>query len=91
MPAKPVDGVKATLERVLADDQIAVKQIDQPTLSAPSALSEEIIGPITQLSAEFFPGAVGAADHEHRRDRRQLPSQRRHPDLRTFRAGKRHR
>jgi len=58
MPGEPVDGVKATLERVLADDQIAVKQIDQATLSAPSALSEGIIGPITQLSAEFFPGAV---------------------------------
>jgi len=58
MPGEPVDGVKATLERVLADDQIAVKQIDRATLSAPSALSEAIIGPITQLSAEFFPGAV---------------------------------
>jgi len=58
MPGEPVDGVKATLERVLADDQIAVKQIDQATISAPSALSEGIIGPITQLSAEFFPGAV---------------------------------
>ena len=43
---------------MLADDQIVVTQIDQPTLSAPSALSEEIIGPITKLSAEFFPGAV---------------------------------
>jgi acetylornithine deacetylase/succinyl-diaminopimelate desuccinylase-like protein len=58
MPGEPVDGVKAALERVLADDQIAVKQIDQATISAPSALSEGIIGPITQLSAEFFPGAV---------------------------------
>src|SRR5438876_5902837 len=33
MPGEPVDGVKTTLERVLADDQIAVKQIDQATLS----------------------------------------------------------
>ena len=51
-------GVKAALERVLADDQIAVTQIDPPTLSEPSALSEGIIGPITKLSAEFWPGAV---------------------------------
>jgi acetylornithine deacetylase/succinyl-diaminopimelate desuccinylase-like protein len=58
MPGEPVDGVKATLERVLADDQIVVTQIDQPTLSAPSALSDNIIGPITTLSAEFWPGAV---------------------------------
>lgn len=58
MPGEPVDGVKATLERVLADDQITVTQIDQPTLSAPSALSDNIIGPITKLSSEFWPGAV---------------------------------
>jgi len=58
MPGEPVDGVKATLERVLADDQIAVRQIEQATLSAPSALREDVIGPITKLSAEFFPGAV---------------------------------
>lgn len=58
MPGEPVEEVKATLERVLADDQIAVTQIDQATPSAPSALSEEIIGPITKLSAEFWPGAV---------------------------------
>ena len=51
-------GVKATLQRVLADDQITITQIDQPTPSEPSALSEGIIGPITKLSAEFFPGAV---------------------------------
>jgi acetylornithine deacetylase/succinyl-diaminopimelate desuccinylase-like protein len=58
MPGEVVDEVKATLERVLADDQIAVTQIDQATLSAPSALSEDVIGPITKLSAEFWPGAV---------------------------------
>ena len=58
MPGEPVDEVKATLERVLADDQIVVTQLDPPTLSAPSALSDEVIGPITKLSAEFWPGAV---------------------------------
>ena len=58
MPGEPIDGIKATLERVLADDQIAVRQIGQVTLSAPSALREDVIGPITKLSAEFFPGAV---------------------------------
>jgi acetylornithine deacetylase/succinyl-diaminopimelate desuccinylase-like protein len=58
MPGEPIDGVKATLEKVLADDQIVVTQIDPPTLSEPSALSDEVIGPITKLSAEFWPGAV---------------------------------
>jgi acetylornithine deacetylase/succinyl-diaminopimelate desuccinylase-like protein len=58
MPGEPVDEVKATLERVLADDQITVTQLDQPVLSAPSALREEIMGPIGTLSQQFWPGAV---------------------------------
>jgi acetylornithine deacetylase/succinyl-diaminopimelate desuccinylase-like protein len=58
MPGESIDGVKATLDQVLADDQIAVTQIDPPTLSEPSALSDDVIGPITKLSAEFWPGAV---------------------------------
>jgi acetylornithine deacetylase/succinyl-diaminopimelate desuccinylase-like protein len=58
MPGEPVEEVKATLERVLADDQILVTQIDQPVLSAPSALHEEIMGSIEKLSHEFWPTAV---------------------------------
>jgi acetylornithine deacetylase/succinyl-diaminopimelate desuccinylase-like protein len=58
MPGEPVDEVKATLERVLADDQITVTQLDRPVLSAPSALHEEIMGSIEKLSQEFWPGAV---------------------------------
>ena len=58
MPGEPVDEVKTTLERVLADDQIVVTQLDPPTLSEPSALRDDVIGPITKLSAEFWPGAV---------------------------------
>jgi acetylornithine deacetylase/succinyl-diaminopimelate desuccinylase-like protein len=58
MPGESVDEVKATLERVLADDQIVVTQIGQPVLSAPSALHEEIMGKIEKLSQEFWPGAV---------------------------------
>ena len=44
--------------RALADDQISVTQLGAATLSAPSPLSDSILGPITRLSAEFFPGAV---------------------------------
>ena len=58
MPGESVDEVKATLERVLADDQIKVTQLDTPTLSAPSVLNEEIAGAIEKLSREFFPGAI---------------------------------
>ena len=58
MPGEPVDEVEATLERVLADDQITVTQLGEAVLSAPSALNEEIMGSIEKLSREFFPGAV---------------------------------
>jgi acetylornithine deacetylase/succinyl-diaminopimelate desuccinylase-like protein len=58
MPGEPVEEVKATLERVLADDQIAVTQLGTPVLSAPSELHEEIMGAIEKLSQEFWPGAV---------------------------------
>jgi acetylornithine deacetylase/succinyl-diaminopimelate desuccinylase-like protein len=60
MPGEPVDGVKATLERVLADDQITVTQIDKAVLSAPSPLHEEIMSAIEKLSHEFWPTAVVA-------------------------------
>src|SRR6516162_3478770 len=75
MPGEPVDEVKATLVRVLADDQIAVTQIGEPVLSAPSALHEEIMGAIGKLSAEFWPGApivptmsAGATDGSYLRN-----------------------
>jgi acetylornithine deacetylase/succinyl-diaminopimelate desuccinylase-like protein len=58
MPGEPVDEVKATLERVLADDQITVTQLGQSVSSAPSALNEEVMGSIEKLSQQFWPGAV---------------------------------
>jgi acetylornithine deacetylase/succinyl-diaminopimelate desuccinylase-like protein len=42
----------------VADDQISVTQLGAATPSAPSPLSDTILGPINKLSAEFFPGAV---------------------------------
>jgi acetylornithine deacetylase/succinyl-diaminopimelate desuccinylase-like protein len=58
LPGESADEVKATLERVLANDQITVTQLDSPVLSAPSALQEEIMGSIQKLTGEFWPGAV---------------------------------
>jgi acetylornithine deacetylase/succinyl-diaminopimelate desuccinylase-like protein len=58
IPGEPIESVKAALVNELADDQIVVTQLDSPTLSEPSALRDEVIGPITKLSAEFWPGAV---------------------------------
>src|SRR5262252_9371891 len=56
MPGEPVDEVKATLVRVLADPQISVSQIGQPVLSSSSPLNEEIMGAITKTAAQFWPG-----------------------------------
>src|SRR4029077_14493007 len=58
MPGEPIDGIKAALERVLADDQIKVTQISYAVLSEPSKLNEEIVGAIEKLSHEFWPSAV---------------------------------
>ena len=58
MPGEAIDEVKANLERVLADDQIKLTQIDKGVLSEPSKLNEEIVGAIEKLSREFWPSAV---------------------------------
>ncbi len=58
MPGEPIEEIKATLVRVLADDQIAVTQEGQAVLSEPSKLSEEIVGAIEKLSHETWPDAV---------------------------------
>jgi acetylornithine deacetylase/succinyl-diaminopimelate desuccinylase-like protein len=58
MPGEPVEEVKATLERVLDDDQITVTQTETAMLSAPSALNDEIMGAIEKLTGEFWPGAA---------------------------------
>lgn len=58
MPGEAIEDIKATLVRVLADDQIVVTQEGQATLSEPSKLSEEIVGAIEKLSHETWPDAV---------------------------------
>ena len=56
LPGEPVPEVKATLERVLGDDQITVTQIGEPILSAPSALNPEVMGAIKKITEELWPG-----------------------------------
>jgi acetylornithine deacetylase/succinyl-diaminopimelate desuccinylase-like protein len=75
MPGEPVEEVRETLVRVLADDQIKVTQTSAAVESVPSALHEEIMGAITKLSAEFWPGvpivptmSAGATDGSYLRN-----------------------
>jgi acetylornithine deacetylase/succinyl-diaminopimelate desuccinylase-like protein len=58
IPGETVDEVKATLSRVLADDHIAVTQLDPAVPSDPAKLNEEVSGAIEKLSQEFWPGSV---------------------------------
>jgi acetylornithine deacetylase/succinyl-diaminopimelate desuccinylase-like protein len=57
IPGEPADEVKATLIKVLADDEIAVTQIEREVASEPAKLNEEIGGAIEKLSHEFWPEA----------------------------------
>jgi acetylornithine deacetylase/succinyl-diaminopimelate desuccinylase-like protein len=58
IPGEPIEEIKATLERVLADDQIKVTQISNAVLSEPSKLNEEIVGAIEKLSHDYWPDAM---------------------------------
>jgi acetylornithine deacetylase/succinyl-diaminopimelate desuccinylase-like protein len=58
MPGEPIEEIKATLVRVLADDQISVTQQGEAVLSEPSKLSEGIVGAIEKLSHETWPDAI---------------------------------
>ena len=75
MPGEPVEEVKATLARVMAADQISLKQTGEAVLSAPSALHEEIMGAIAKHTTEFWPGipiiptmSAGATDGSYLRN-----------------------
>jgi acetylornithine deacetylase/succinyl-diaminopimelate desuccinylase-like protein len=75
IPGEAVDGVKATLERVVADDQIKITSAGHPVISEPSKLTPEIRGAIEKLSGEFWPGApvvpimsTGATDGSYLRN-----------------------
>ena len=56
MPTEKVEDVKATLIRVLGDDQISVVGGQRALLSAPSALDEELLSTIEKTSVEFWRG-----------------------------------
>ena len=58
IPGESVEEVKATLVRVLADNQISVTQLGEVTPSPPSELNENILGAIDKVSREFWPDVV---------------------------------
>jgi acetylornithine deacetylase/succinyl-diaminopimelate desuccinylase-like protein len=56
MPGEPIEDVRATLTRVLDDDQIMVALTSTPVPSPPSPLSPELVRAVERLTAEFWPG-----------------------------------
>jgi acetylornithine deacetylase/succinyl-diaminopimelate desuccinylase-like protein len=69
LPAGSADDVRNAIVKVLNDPGIEVTWIDRPKPSAPSPLDSAIIGPIEQVTNEFWPGvpvmplmATGASD-----------------------------
>lgn len=69
LPGEPVDEVQKTLVKVLADEQISITPVKEPTSSPPSPLNREIMEAVEKLTAEFWPGtpviptmATGATD-----------------------------
>jgi acetylornithine deacetylase/succinyl-diaminopimelate desuccinylase-like protein len=58
LPDDPPDSVQAQLVRVLADTAIHLSRVSEPTLSPPSPLAPEVMGPITRLVGRMWPGAA---------------------------------
>jgi acetylornithine deacetylase/succinyl-diaminopimelate desuccinylase-like protein len=58
LPGESVAEVQQTLIRILADDKIVVKQMEDYTPSPPSPLRQDVVQAIERLTAEFWPGAA---------------------------------
>jgi acetylornithine deacetylase/succinyl-diaminopimelate desuccinylase-like protein len=56
LPGEPVEDVRATLTRVIGDDQVSVTQTAPHTLSPPSTITPELAAAVDKVSAEFWPG-----------------------------------
>ncbi len=69
LPGDSADAVRDSVVKVLNDPGIEVTWIDKPNASAPTALDPAVLGPIEQVTEEFWPGvpvmplmSTGASD-----------------------------
>ncbi len=58
IPGVPPDSVRATLVRVMADSAITLSPVEPAVPSPPSPLLPEVMEPVEELVARFWPGAV---------------------------------
>ena len=56
LPGEALDDVRATLVRVLDDEQISVTVSGTPVPSPPSPLNSELVRVVERITAEFWPG-----------------------------------
>jgi acetylornithine deacetylase/succinyl-diaminopimelate desuccinylase-like protein len=56
LPGVPVDSVRATLVRVLADDKISVTPVGEADLSPAPPLTPMIMEPVKAVTNEMWPG-----------------------------------
>jgi acetylornithine deacetylase/succinyl-diaminopimelate desuccinylase-like protein len=56
LPGEPLDDVDRTLRETLSDPEIAITRVNEPVPSPPSPLVPEVMKPIEDLVAEFWPG-----------------------------------
>jgi acetylornithine deacetylase/succinyl-diaminopimelate desuccinylase-like protein len=75
LPGEPLDEVRATLVRVLADEHISVTLNSTPVPSPPSPLNPELVRVVERVSAGFWPGipvipvmSAGATDGSYLRN-----------------------
>lgn len=56
LPGEPIDGVRDALEKVIADEQVALSPVAESTASPPSPLTPEVLGAIERVTEELWPG-----------------------------------
>lgn len=56
LPGGSPDEVEATLTRILADDEIAISRVNDPTASPPSPLTPDVLDPIEAIADDMWPG-----------------------------------
>ena len=76
------EQVKETLEKAIGDEQVKVSIVRRRDGSSAPPLTDEIMGPVKNAGREAVARRAGRADDERGRDRRALPDERRHPDVR---------
>jgi acetylornithine deacetylase/succinyl-diaminopimelate desuccinylase-like protein len=74
LPEDPIDYVESTLRKVIADDQVTLKRIEEPRPGPPSAMRLDVMNAVTKATNDIWPGVpvvpmmvMGATDGKYLR------------------------